>query len=75
VRSGSAGYFRDARLVVEVDSDLFHAEALDAAADRRRDEAFRGAGFAVVRITEEDLRERPSLVGSRVMVALQQRAA
>jgi very-short-patch-repair endonuclease len=68
-------YFRDARLVVEVDSDLFHAEALDAAADRRRDEAFRGAGFAVVRITEEDLRERPSLVGSRVMVALQQRAA
>jgi hypothetical protein len=28
-----------------------------------------------VRITEEDLRERPSLVGSRVMVALQQRAA
>jgi very-short-patch-repair endonuclease len=51
-------YVRDARLVVEVDSDWLHTAALDVAADSRRDEALRAAGFEVVRVTEDEIRSR-----------------
>jgi very-short-patch-repair endonuclease len=68
-------YFRVARLVVEIDSERFHTAALDAAADRRRDEFLRAAGFEVLRITEEEIRNRPSVVVARVEAAWAARAA
>ncbi len=68
-------YFRDARLVVEVDSERFHTAALDAAADRSRDAALRAAGFEVVRVTEDEIRNRPGVAARRVGQALAARRA
>jgi very-short-patch-repair endonuclease len=61
--------------VVEIDSDRFHTAALDAAADRRRDEALRAAGFAVLRVTEDEIRNRPAAAVGRFKAALAERAA
>ena len=66
-------YLREARLIFEVDSEWFHAAALDTAADRLRDEAFRAAGFEVLRITEEEIRDRPFAAVERVQQALPSR--
>jgi very-short-patch-repair endonuclease len=68
-------YVRWARLVVEIDSERHHTAALDAAADRRRDEALRTAGFGVLRITEDELRNRPAAAIARYRAALAERAA
>jgi very-short-patch-repair endonuclease len=68
-------YFRASRLVLEVDSDWFHTAALDVAADSRRDEALRAAGFEVVRVPEDEIRNRPALAIARVEAALVQRVA
>ncbi len=68
-------YVREARLVVEIDSDWFHTSALDAAADARRDEAFRAAGFEVVRITEGEIRSHPVVAVERLRRALANRRA
>jgi very-short-patch-repair endonuclease len=68
-------YLREARLIIEVDSDRHHTSTLDAASDRRRDEAFRAAGFEVLRITEDEVRNRPTAAVGRVRRALAVRAA
>lgn len=63
-------FFRPARLVLEVDSDWFHTAALDVEADRRRDDQLRAAGFEVVRVTEDEIRNRPDAVAERIGAAL-----
>jgi very-short-patch-repair endonuclease len=68
-------YFRATKLAVEIDSDRHHTAALDAASDRRRDEALRAAGFQTLRITEEELRGRPLAAAARLRAALRERAA
>jgi hypothetical protein len=68
-------YVRPARLVVEIDSDWFHSSVLDAAADQQRDAALRAAGFGVLRITEDEIRNRPVAAVDRYRRALADRAA
>lgn len=52
---------RQARLVVEIDSDRFHSTKLDRERDRQRDQALVAAGWrAVVRISEEQVWHRPA---------------
>ncbi|HWH35664.1 MAG TPA: DUF559 domain-containing protein [Acidimicrobiales bacterium] len=63
-------YYRHLRLVIEIDSVTFHSTKLDCDADARRDEAMRSAGFAVLRITEPELRHHPDAVVARVRAAL-----
>jgi very-short-patch-repair endonuclease len=50
----------DVPLVVEVDSDRYHAALVDRLADARRQEALVAAGFTVARIDEFDVWHRPS---------------
>ncbi|CAN5750801.1 hypothetical protein BH24ACT2_BH24ACT2_09250 [soil metagenome] len=64
-------YYRRLRLIVEIDSALHHTSRLDAEADVGRDAALQAAGFRVLRITEEQLRERPWEVVALVRAALQ----
>lgn len=42
-------------IVIEVDSARFHTSLLDRERDERRDEELRAAGFAPLRVTEEDV--------------------
>ena len=68
-------YARSARLVIEVDSDWLHTSAVDAAADKARDEALRAAGFATLRVTEDEIRNRPAVAVERLRRALGDRPA
>ncbi len=63
-------YYSRIRLVIEIDGHAFHTSLLDTEADARRDEALRAAGFEVMRITEEQLRDHPEAVVERVRRAL-----
>ena len=62
--------WRAARLVVEIDSDRHHTSKLDRESDARRDDALRAAGFRVLRVTEDQLRDRPADVVAVVRAAL-----
>ena len=66
--------YRHLGLVIEVDSELHHTSKLDAEADARRDETLRAAGFDVLRVTGEQVWERPHEVVSLVRSALRQAA-
>lgn len=68
-------YYRPWRVVIEVDSDRHHTSKLDREADARRDAALTAAGFRVVRITEDQVRERPLEVVALVRAALADAAA
>ncbi|HUR22621.1 MAG TPA: type IV toxin-antitoxin system AbiEi family antitoxin domain-containing protein [Acidimicrobiales bacterium] len=57
------------RLVVEVDSDLYHSALLDKAADAQRDAAMKEAGYTVVRINEHELWHRPDDVVRRLLAS------
>ena len=43
-------YYRDLKLVIEVDGDAWHTAYLDKISDERRDASLRAAGFEVERI-------------------------
>ena len=60
---------RDNRLVVEVDSDLYHSSLLDEAADAARDAALADAGYSVLRINEHELWHRPDEVVRRLLAS------
>ncbi len=66
--------YRHLGLVIEVDSDLHHTSKLDAEADARRDQSLRAAGFEVLRVTGEQVWERPYEVVSLVRCALRRAA-
>lgn len=63
-------FYRRLRLVIEIDSDLHHSSKLDRESDARRDAALKAAGFRVMRITEQQLRECPEEVVAIVRTAL-----
>lgn len=60
---------RRARVVVQIDSDRHHTSLLDRRHDEQQDAALRALGWTVIRITESDLRRRPSWVASIVRTA------
>ncbi len=61
--------FRRAALVVELDSRTFHQSALDRDRDRRRDNDLMARGFRVLRVTWDDLTQRPDQVVAQVALA------
>lgn len=54
----------DARLIVELDSVVFHADARRFQGDRARDRALVAAGWRVVRLTWAQLRDEPEQVAA-----------
>jgi very-short-patch-repair endonuclease len=61
---------RGTRVLIEADGRRYHSSLLDAEADRRRDEALRAAGWIVVRVTWDELTNRPADAVRRVVAAL-----
>ncbi len=60
----------EARLVVELDGGRFHGGLLARDADRRRDNHLMSQGWRVLRITWDDLCERPQEVVAWIRAAL-----
>lgn len=60
----------DARLVVELDSERFHGSKEARERDRLRDNQLVAAGWRVIRVTWEDLKQRPDEVISQILAAL-----
>lgn len=63
-------YWREQRLVVEIDGRAFHASPGAFEGDRRRDAALTAAGLRVVRVTWRQLVNEPSAVLVRLAQAL-----
>ena len=61
--------YPERKLVVEIDSDLYHRSLLDREADARRDEAMRVAGYQVLRIDEHQLWHRAEEVVQLLIAA------
>ena len=59
-----------ARVVVELDSEQFHGSPLARKADRERDNRLMAAGWRVLRITWDDLVDRPEIVIRWIRAAL-----
>ena len=53
-------YWRAAKLVVELDSRKFHGGLHAREADRNRDNRLMASGWRVIRVTWDDLRDRPN---------------
>lgn len=62
--------WRDARLVLEMDSERFHTTPQDRRADARRDAELRRAGYAVLRVTERELDTAPARAAARIAASL-----
>ena len=63
-------FYRQAKLVIELDSRRHHSSLLDRDADRSRDNRLMAAGFRVLRFTWEDIHDRPGFVVQQVRAAL-----
>ena len=63
-------YWRDQRVVVELDSRLHHTALVDREADRRRDNELMAAGWRVIRVTWRDLHDDPAKVCRLIRTAL-----
>ncbi|MDQ3573964.1 MAG: DUF559 domain-containing protein [Actinomycetota bacterium] len=63
--------YREARLVLEADSRRHHSSWLDAEADRRRDAALLAAGWCVLRVSWDQLVNRPTEVVAAVRGVLE----
>jgi len=63
-------YWREERLVVELDSRLHHTVLSDRESDRRRDNELMAAGWRVIRVTWSDLRDEPAKVVGLIRSAL-----
>lgn len=71
---GRVDFFsRRRKLILEVDSDLYHGALIDTVADERRTAALRAAGFLVVHVPEYDAWHRPWLVIDALERALRTR--
>jgi len=62
--------YRSCRLVIESDGRMAHSSWLDMESDRRRDAALIAAGFTVLRVSWQTLRERPDLFVDAVRACL-----
>lgn len=62
--------YRPARLVIEGDSERFHASWLDGENDRRRDALLIAAGYQVIRVTWNQLRTEPDVFTAAVDAVL-----
>jgi hypothetical protein len=60
---------RDAALVVQVDGDRHHTALLDVQRDQRQDAALRALGWTVLRLSEDDIWQRPEHVAAQVRAA------
>ncbi len=60
----------DARLVVELDGHRFHGSKAARERDRKRDNQLVAAGWRVIRVTWDDLKERPDEVVAQILAAL-----
>jgi hypothetical protein len=67
--------YPDANLLVELDSRRYHESKLDRVSDAKRDVALEAAGWKVLRITWELLRDEPAAVVEAIRVVLSSRAA
>jgi len=65
---------RRSRIVVEVQSALFHSGLVDRARDASRLERLRRAGWAVIEVTDDEVWSRPDVVVARVRAARRRRA-
>lgn len=64
---------RRLKLLIEVDSRLYHTSPLDVANDEARDKAMLAAGWRkVLRVAEEDIWRRPWFVVEQVRAAIQE---
>ena len=63
-------YFRGAKLIIEADGKRWHASPLDRRADEERDARLRAAGWTVIRVTWEELVNRPWEFIARVQAVL-----
>ncbi len=63
-------FWPQARLVVEVDSWLFHKSRTEFERDRRRDAKLTALGYRVIRITSRRLREEPARVAAELLTLL-----
>lgn len=66
-------FWRDAGLVVELDGRRYHGGLLARDADRKRDNRLMAEGWRVLRITWDDLRDRPQETAELVRRALRAR--
>jgi very-short-patch-repair endonuclease len=66
-------YWRRRKLVIEVDSDLYHGALIDKAADAVRRAKLRAAGYVIVEVLEYDVWHRPYKVIADVREALRSR--
>lgn len=62
--------WREQRLVVEIDSFLYHRGSVSFHEDHARDLDLRRCGYAVLRFTEKQLEEEPELLAADVAQAL-----
>ncbi|HET8566704.1 MAG TPA: DUF559 domain-containing protein [Solirubrobacterales bacterium] len=62
--------WRERRLVVEIDSFLYHRGSVSFQADRARDLDLRRGGYSVLRYTEEQLENEPERIAADVAAAL-----
>jgi very-short-patch-repair endonuclease len=63
------------RLVVEVDSYLYHHTPADRAEDRRKQRVLRAAGCEVLRVPDTDIRDTPAAAVADIVAALSACAA
>jgi very-short-patch-repair endonuclease len=62
--------WREARLIVELDGERYHGSRSRRQADRERDNRLMAAGWRVIRITWDDLKNRPVHVVGQIRTAL-----
>jgi len=63
--------WRDAKLIVELDSERHHGSKSARDADRTRDNRLMASGWRVLRVTWEDLKVRPRETVAQIKAALQ----
>jgi hypothetical protein len=62
--------YREARVLIEADSRLYHSSLLDRRADQARDDRFKAIGWKVRRFTWDDVTKNPTYVVRTVRAAL-----
>jgi very-short-patch-repair endonuclease len=69
--NGRVEFVFDPGVLVEIDGRRWHTALLDQLADEDRDDAFRAAGFIVLRFRYRVLRDDPARVATRVREAIE----